>query len=173
MENKKKTTLIVGLITIGFIFLVFASTLFTHYKHSHIPVPQQEETLEKERVDVTLEYIPQIDWADMALFFHISHVRAQTKKTQAPLLGSVTIPTIITCDIEAKESLNHLLFLAHFLDSKGRDVLRSKPVQIEPENEQIIESGWKPGNKGIAYFVIDKEKLSQAALIRVTKRIKD
>ena len=172
MENKNKT-LIVGLIVAAVIFLVFTSTLFTHYKRSHKSTVKQEDMLEKERVDVTLEYIPQIDWADMALYFNISNVRAQTRKTRGPLLGSVKIPTMITFDIEAKESLNHPLFLAHFLDSEGRDVLRSKPVQMEPAKAEVISSQWKPGNKGTAYFIVDKEKLSHVKIIRIKRRIKD
>lgn len=172
MENKSKT-LLVGLIVVFVIFIVFLSTIYTHYIRSHKSPVQQQDILEKERVDVTLEYIPQIDWADMALYFNISNMRAQTRKIRGPLLGSVKLPTMITFDIEAKETLKHPLFLAHFLDSEGRDVLRSKPVQLEPAKEEVISLQWKPGNKGAAYFIVDKEKLSLVKIIKIKRRIKD
>jgi hypothetical protein len=172
MNQQKKKTIIVGIIIVGIIVIVFVSTLFTHYMRSHKSPSPKQSISEMERVDITLDYMPQIDWADMALFFNISNVRAQKKKSQVPFLGSIKFPTIVVFDIEANKSLEHPLFLAHFLDSQGHDVMRSQPVQIEPENNTVITSGWKPGNKGIAYFVIDKEKLSRIALIKVMKRIK-
>lgn len=160
-----------GALVVGVFFIVFFSTIYTKYIRSHKSI-LQENTTERETVEIKPDSMPEIDWSDMALYFNISNRRVETKKKRGPVLGSVKIPTIIAFDIEAKETLEHPFFLARFLDTEGRDVLRSKPLEIEPENNEIITSGWKPGNKGTAHFIIDKDKISQIARIKITKRIK-
>ena len=169
LKNKK---LIFGIVIALLIFVVFILSILKSYRNfSRIPEEDRPIQASVHTSDANMKDLPEIDWGEMTVYFHISNVRMETKAADVELLGSVLTNNTVSCDIVAIRSLTHPFFLARFLDSKNEDILKAKPIQMEFKKKNEVTKKLEPGIQGKAYFFVDKEKMKKVTKIKIVKRI--